>query len=439
MSIRNILMILVCGISILYTQPAYTKVSSIDRSILEDNTDLKNIEDITQGIFKNITQKIPVHILKESIIFIPDVRYTSNSIFVQTVFDSVFTQTLIATFTKHGVSVAPYSEKKKLLVEYEKSLQQKLQEKSQVEKKTAEEIRNLQVEIGERKRNISLLENKLKETEETQKKYHQTVLNTKNASRSLLVRYEEDIARETQYISDIYELKKKSASLQKEIDLLNISLFKINQQIQRENHTQETIQFTSLDTIEKSTQDTPIMLEKIQMEIKERTQKLKEINSEITYKTAELTTIQEQKPTMIMAIEQSKTRILELEMEYNLRTQNIELYTKDIQKENDIVYSLESKVIALKGLNPVALPKVYEIQISYSNAESVLFITSEVFSGLHNTTVFLSQDRTHMTPYTATLLQQRPISVKPYTIRSVTVQKPKVAKPITVSNERGVH
>ena len=453
MHISKLFILVVCSISILHIHPVYSKSKNeSERSILEESTDLRNIQEITQGLFQDIIQNIPIHLLKESIVFIPQVKYTSNNISIRTVFDSVFTQTLIATFTKHGVPIASYADKKKILVEYEKSLQQKLQEKNQIEKKITEEIQTLQTEIIEKKQHILFIERELENTQQLQKEQYKIMINTKNASRSLIDNYEKSSTREAQYSSDIYSLEDKNSHLQKEINSLTSALTKINQEIdtlyntkketsnseeEEKNDTQK--QNDNDKTNEDLLREKESLRSKIKVAIESREKQISEINTEISQKKAEISRIQEKNPTIKTGIEQSKARILELEKDYNSRAQEIDRQRQNIQKEKTIIHSLESKIIALKNMNTVLLPKIYEIKISYSNAESVLFITAEVSSGMHNNIIYLSQHVTRMTPYTAMLLQQEPLYVKPYTIRSVIIQKPKSQQPRTISNERGLH
>lgn len=453
MRIRKLFTLFVCGISILYTSSAYTKtiVHEADTFILQKNTDLNNIEDISRDIFKDITRKIPLNMLKESTIFIPEVTYTSNNIPVQTVFDTVFTQALIATFVNNGVSIASSAEKKKILIEYENLLQKKLEEKADIEKKTAQEIKQLQSEVIEKKASIIFMERELNDAQTAQKQHQKHLFNAKRANTSLLSRHEANKAKENQNTSDIRLLEKTIISLEKEIDTLTSALIKLNKELDEHNKAQENAQSTTENKesnniakeniVLNTREDNERMKEKITIAIEERKNKIAEHIRSIEDKRTESTRLQAQSPTMVIAIAQSKANIYNLESEYNERAKKIASYMEDIKKETKLVHSLENKIIALTNMNNIPLPNVYEVHISYTNAESVLFITAEVSSGLYHNTVYLAKYTARVSPYTAMLLQQQPLSIKSYSVRSATVQKPKSiqTQPVTISNERGLH
>lgn len=465
MYIRRLLMLFVCGISILYTHTGHTqaveKISGL--SALQEDTDLRNIEDISQGILYDIEQQLPKNALKESTVFVPQVQYSSNTIPIKTVFDTVFTQALQSQFTKHGIAIASYNNKERIVHDYSIRLKDALKEKALFEKKNAEEIKGLRNDIVLGKQDLLILKRELEEYTKEYNERYKEVLNSKQANESLIIRHREHNAREENLNTEVSSLENTLKTLQSEMDILQRGEARTIAEIKKAEQIKDNVSpvfsidgtpITEKNSIEEKDRERYInqskavvsakklQLQKIRIALQERTSKISDIHKRLFHIHNELTAMKHTTSTLNLAVEQSNARVSYLEKELGKKATDIAIQEEKIRQSEQNIYALESKIIALQQSNPIKLPTLYEIKISYSTVESVLFITAEVSSGIHNTTVYLSKYTARVTPYTAMLLQQEPISLKKYNVRSVSIPKPNEkhsTKIQTIANEKGIH
>lgn len=468
MNIRKLFCtILVYSISILYTQTAYTNSNNATTnknthivSVLEEDTDLKNIEAISQGIVDDIIKTIPLNILKNSIVLVPTVAYSTNGIPVSTVFDSVFTDALIGTLTKDGIPVAPYQNKNTIFSEYKIALQKALNFKAQMEKKNTNQKLALHNEVLERESNIQMSETTIASLYEKKSRLDKDLANAIQAKNALTKKYQDNQYQESLIRNRLVSLPQEIKNLQDEINQLKTAHEKTIVELNNARKVKEKVEIilsttgtpiTEVNDIETKKRqqyvqqsiqiikDKQDMIDKIRSAIEQRERSIIEKNNELLQAKVKMNTPNDNN-TVTIALAQSDARIKALEQLSVADLQELEKQRISIQNEKKSITQLELKIKNLDKVYNTALPKLYEIKIAYSNVESVLFITAEVASGLYNSTVYLAKHMARITPYTAMLLHQNPLALKEYKVRSVVIPKPKEAENKDILlKEKGIH